>query len=99
MAVSNTPGQILTGIGGGVLCGLGLYFLITDQAGPRKYNGYYYTAELLGPWSSIVKMLFPFFNSPEDVPGTIIIASIVDYISDLGSGVMNAFEDGLFSTS
>jgi len=94
---SGTLGQILTGIGGIVLFLIGLLFLLADLAAEKpEYNGYYYTAELLGPWSFIQKLFFPVVGEEPLVQQVAtLVAAIVDIAADVGSGAMDAYEDGL----
>jgi hypothetical protein len=94
---SGTFGQILTGLGGAVLLLLGVVFLYNDLIAQKpQYNGYYYTAELLGPWSSIIKGFFPVVGTiPIEQQVATLVAAIVDIAADVGGGVMDAFEDSL----
>ncbi|HKF58587.1 MAG TPA: hypothetical protein VKJ45_24310 [Blastocatellia bacterium] len=95
----NNLGQIITGICGIYLFLEGIVFLAISLAeDPNEYNTYYYVAELLGPWSSIQKITFPIAAlNPETAP--ILIFYLIDFIADVGSGLMNMGEDGWLKLS
>jgi hypothetical protein len=97
LAQSSGPdGQIVVGVVGIAQFVLGLCFLDADLSAKKpNFNGYYYVAETVGPWSTIQKVLYPSVSNPTAAPFYAPVASILDLGCDVVSGVMNAYEDGL----